>query len=194
MAKEFSNLKPGVKIPPQDIEAEKSALGSLLMDKDAIIKVADFLRAEDFYKQNHQEIYLAIESLFSKGEPIDLISISSILKGNNKLENIGGVAYLTELINTVPTASHVLSYAKIVQKKRILRDLIVAGEDITLLGYNEAQEADKLLDEAGISSAAPHCSQSALIKAEKPLAGLVGAANLISSPGFITLIVPGPIS
>lgn len=148
MAKEFSNLKPGVKIPPQDIEAEKSALGSLLMDKDAIIKVADFLRAEDFYKQNHQEIYLAVETLFSKGEPIDLISISSVLKGNNKLEQIGGVAYLTELINTVPTASHVSSYAKIVQKKRILRDLIVAGQDITLLGFNEAQEADKLLDEA----------------------------------------------
>ncbi len=148
MAKEFSNLKPGVKVPPQDIEAEKSALGSLMMDKDAIIKVADFLRPEDFYKKSHELIYQAAEYLFSKGEPIDLISISSKLKEKNQLEEVGGIGYLTELINTVPTASHILSYAKMVQKKRILRDLIQAGQDITLLGYEEAQEADQLLDSA----------------------------------------------
>jgi len=148
MAKEFSNLAPGTKVPPQDIEAEKSTLGSLMMDKDAIIKVADFLRAEDFYKQSHQAIYQVIEALFNKGEPIDLISVSSKLKELNKLESVGGVAYLTELINTVPTASHIHAYAKIVQKKRILRDLIAAGQEITLLGYDEAEESDMLLDEA----------------------------------------------
>jgi replicative DNA helicase len=148
MVKEFSNHKTGVKIPPQDIEAEKSALGSLMIDKDAIIKVADFLRAEDFYKKNHQIIYQVIETLFGKGEPIDLISVSSKLKETNQLEEAGGVAYLTELINLVPTASHILTYAKIVQKKRILRDLIQAGEDITLMGYDEAQDPDYLLDTA----------------------------------------------
>ncbi|MFA5013066.1 MAG: replicative DNA helicase, partial [Candidatus Paceibacterota bacterium] len=148
MKGDFSNLKPGTKLPPQDIEAERSTLGALMIDKDAVIKVADFLRADDFYKKSHQLVYQAMEDLFNKGEPIDLISVSSRLKENNKLEDVGGVAYLTELINTVPTASHILTYAKMVQKKRILRDLIQAGEEIALLGYEEAEEADGLLDRA----------------------------------------------
>ncbi len=144
MNKETSSLK----IPPQDIEAEKSLLGSLMLDKEAITKIADILRREDLYKTNHQHIYQAMEDLFTAGEPIDLISVSSKLKERNQLENIGGNTYLTELINTVPTASHVLTYAKIVQKKRILRDLIEAGSDIGLMGYREEQETDELLDSA----------------------------------------------
>lgn len=147
MAEDFSTNK-NIKIPPQDIEAEKSLLGSLMIDKDAIIKIADFLHADDFYKKGHQQIYQVIEELFSKGEPIDLISVSSRLKEKDQLEKVGGVAYLTELVNTVPTASHVSTYAKIVQKKRILRDLISAGEDIVLMGYEESEEADDLLDSA----------------------------------------------
>jgi len=148
MTEDSSTQKKNIKVPPQDIEAEKSLLGSLMIDKDAIIKIADFLHADDFYKQSHSKIYQVIEDLFSKGEPVDLISISSKLKEKDQLENIGGVAYLTELINTVPTASHVSTYAKIVQKKRILRDLINAGEDIVLMGYEESEEADELLDGA----------------------------------------------
>lgn len=148
MAGDFSTQKKGIRVPPQDIEVEKSLLGSLMIDKDAIIKIADFFRTEDFYKKNHQEIYQAIEELFSKSEPIDLISVSSRLKEKNKLEQVGGVGYLTELVNTVPTASHVSAYAKIVQKKRILRDLINAGEDIVLMGFEEAEEANDLLDNA----------------------------------------------
>jgi len=144
MSNEISNLK----IPPQDIEAEKSLLGSLMLDKEAITKVADILHSEDFYKRNHQYIYQVIEELFIKGEPIDLISVSSRLKEKNQLENIGGTAYLTELINTVPTASHVATYAKIVQKKRILRDLIEAGGEIALMGYKEEEDSDDLLDGA----------------------------------------------
>jgi len=119
-----------------------------MLDKDAIVKVADFLRADDFYKKIHQDIYQAIEDLFSKGEPIDLISVASRLREKDKLEEIGGIAYLTELANTVPTASHVSTYARIVQKKRILRDLIQAGEEITLMGYEEQEDADELLDDA----------------------------------------------
>jgi len=147
MAEEFSTNKR-IKVPPQDIEAEKSLLGSLMIDKDAIIKIADFLHADDFYKRNHEQIYQVIEDLFSRGEPVDLISVSSRLKEKEQLEQVGGVAYLTELINTVPTASHVSTYAKIVQKKRILRDLINAGEDIVLMGYEESEESDDLLDGA----------------------------------------------
>jgi replicative DNA helicase len=144
MSSENTNLK----VPPQDIEAEKSLLGSLMLDKEAITKVADILHAEDFYKRNHQYIYQVVEDLFTRGEPIDLISVSSKLKERNQLENMGGTAYLTELINTVPTASHVMTYAKIVQKKRILRDLISAGTEISLMGYEEENESDDLLDSA----------------------------------------------
>jgi replicative DNA helicase len=144
----MSNKSSQVRLPPQDTEAEKSLLGSLMLDKDAIIKVADILHAEDFYKPGHSEIYKAIEDLFTRGEPIDLISVSSKLKEQNDLEKIGGLAYLTELINCVPTASHVLTYAKIVQKKRVLRDLIGAGQDIAVMGYEEEQDADHLLDRA----------------------------------------------
>ncbi len=144
MKGDFSNAK----LPPQDIEAEKSLLGSLMLDKEAITKVADILHTEDFYKKNHQQIYQVIEELFARGEPIDLISVSSRLKEKNQLEDVGGTSYLTELINTVPTASHVSTYAKIVQKKRILRDLIQAGEEISVMGYDEENDADELLDSA----------------------------------------------
>ena len=136
------------KIPPQNIEAEKSLLGSLMLDKNAIIKVADFLQPRDFYKGIHQEIYSAMQALFEKTEPIDLLSVSACLKEKEKLAEIGGNAYLTELINAVPTAAHVLNYAKIVQKKRILRDMIEASYDIGLMGYKEMEDVDELLDQA----------------------------------------------
>ena len=143
MNTEFAN-----KVPPHDLEAEMSVLGSLMLDKDAIIKVADFLRPEDFYYKKHEDIYRVMEELFSQGEPIDIISVSSKLKAKNLLEKIGGAAYLTELINVVPTASHIITYGKIVQKKRILRDLISAGQDISLSGYEEEKESEDLLDNA----------------------------------------------
>lgn len=136
------------KLPPQNIEAEKSLLGSLMLDKNAIVKVADFLQPRDFYKGIHQEIYSVMQNLFERTEPIDLLSVSAGLKERDKLKGIGGNAYLTELINTVPTATHVLNYAKIVQKKRILRDLIEASYDIGLMGYKEDEDVDGLLDQA----------------------------------------------
>ena len=136
------------KLPPQNIEAETSLLGSLLLDKNAIVKVVDFLQIRDFYKKTHQDIYEAAVELFEKGEPIDLLSVSNRLKDKNVLENVGGNAYLTELVNSVPTASHVLNYAKIVQRKRVLRDLIEASHDIEAMGYNESEDTDVLMDQA----------------------------------------------
>lgn len=136
------------KLPPQSLEAEQSLLGCLLLDKNAIIKVADFIAPRDFYKKSHREVYGAILYLFEKGEPIDLLSISNRLKEKNILEEIGGASFLTELINSVPTASHVLSYAKIVQRKRILRDLIEASQDIGFMAYNEMEDINVLLDKA----------------------------------------------
>lgn len=134
------------KFPPQNIEVEKSLLGCLMIDPQAIYKVADFLNSEDFYKIAHQKIYSAIIDLFSKRTPIDLLNVSNRLKEKKEFEEIGENSYLISLINTVPTAAHVLDYAKIVQQKRILRDLISASHEIGEMGFNEQEDVDFLLD------------------------------------------------
>jgi replicative DNA helicase len=136
------------KMPPQNVEAEKSLLGSLMIDKDAIVKVVDFLQSRDFYKNNHKTIYEAMQVLFERNEIIDFLSLSSRLQEKDKLEEIGGKAYLTELVNSVPSALHVLDYAKIVQRKRILRDLIQSSYEIGQMGFNEEEDVDVLLDKA----------------------------------------------
>jgi len=143
MAKELPE-----KVPPHSIEAEKSLLGCLMLDKNAVIKVIDFIKPADFYHTHHQEIYQACQELFERGEPIDLLSVANRLKEKDKLKEIGGHAYLTELINCIPTATNVLHYAKIVQKNKILRDLIEVGSEIALMGYNETDDAEILLDQA----------------------------------------------
>ena len=136
------------KLPPQNNEAEQCLLGCLMLDKDSIVKVVDTIKSEDFYKGIHQDIYQVMSDLYEKSEPIDILSISSKLKERNRLEDIGGVAYLTSLINTVPTATHVANYAKIVRQKKILRDLISASQDIGLSAFDESEEVDVLLDKA----------------------------------------------
>jgi replicative DNA helicase len=136
------------KLPPQSIEAERSLLGCLLLDKDAIFKVADFLSPDDFYRGIHQTIYSVCLELFQKGEPIDLLSVSNRLAEKNLLEEIGGRAYLTELINSVPTPAHSFHYAKIIHRKRILRDLISASQDIGQMAFDETEDIDTLLDKA----------------------------------------------
>src|SRR3989338_10180568 len=111
------------KLPPQNLEAEKSLLGSLLLDKEAINRVADFLETQDFYSRNHQIIYDHILKLYERREPIDLLSLTNVLKDSKKLTEIGGASYLTTLINSVPTAAHAVNYAKIIERKKILRDM-----------------------------------------------------------------------
>lgn len=150
MAKDtYTNFKGLVnKVPPQNIEAEKCLLGSLMIDPQGVIKVADFLTAEDFYQASHQQIYQAILDLFSKKQTVDILSASNRLKEKKQLEDIGGAAYLSSLVNLVPTASHILEYAKIVQQKRILRNLIAVSQDIDQMGYNEEEDVDVLLDRA----------------------------------------------
>ncbi len=143
-----SNSELPEKLPPQSIEAEKGVLGCLMLDKSAIVKVADFLQPEDFYRKSHQNIYAACVELFKKSEPIDVLSVANRLKEKNLLEEIGGNSYLTELINSVPTPHHVLNYAKIVYRKRVLRDLIDASHEIAHLGYSESEDIDTLLDQA----------------------------------------------
>ncbi|RJQ13635.1 replicative DNA helicase [Candidatus Parcubacteria bacterium] len=136
------------KLPPQNIEAEQSVLGALMLDKEAIGKVADFLTPRDFYRTAHQAIFELMLELYEKREPIDVLSTSNRLREKKQLEEVGGLSYLTELVNTVPTAAHVVHYAKIIQRKRILRDLIEASNEISLLAYQEHADIDVLLDEA----------------------------------------------
>jgi len=137
--------KDELKIPPQDLEAESSVLGSLLLESDAIIKVADFLSAEDFYHPPHQIIYQTILDLFNKNKPVDLLSVKTELKEKKLLKNIGGVDYLTELINSVPTAAHLNYYANVVKEKRIRRELIKASSEITEKAF-EPENLETLLD------------------------------------------------
>ncbi len=136
------------KLPPQNIDAEKSLLGAILIDRESINKVADFLKPADFYVRGHQIIYEAALSLFDKREPIDLLSLSNKLDEMKLLEEAGGIGYITSLTNSVPSASHIASYAKIVQRKKMLRDMIDAAHHILNLGYTEDDDVDNLLDDA----------------------------------------------
>src|SRR3990167_7609892 len=137
-----------LRMPPQNVEAEMSALGSLMLDRDAIFKVADFLKPLDFYKSAHREIYEAMLDIFSHREPIDVLSVTARLREKGRMEEVGGSAYITSLVNVVPTATHVAHYASIVRRKRLLRDLIEASSYIAQLGYKEAEDVDVLIDEA----------------------------------------------
>jgi len=136
------------KIPPQNLEAESSTLGSLLIDKDAIIKIADILDASDFYKDNNGAIFETMMELYEQRTPIDILSLSSRLQEKGILERIGGHTYLTELANNIPSSSHVLHYAKIVQRKSTLRKLLQAASEITNLGFQETEDVENLMDEA----------------------------------------------
>src|SRR3989344_1365970 len=136
------------KLPPQNIEAEKSVLGSILIDKESIEKVIDILRPEDFYTGQHQMIYKSMLELVEKNEPIDILTLTNKLEENGGIENIGGPAYLTSLLSVIPTSAHILNYAKIVHRKKILRDLIDSAYRILELGHQEDESIDKILDQA----------------------------------------------
>lgn len=136
------------KIPPQNLEAEASLLGALLIDPDAIVKVADIVFEQDFYDIKHQLIYSAIKKLYESHSPIDVLTLADELKNRGNLEKVGGASYLTELTNFVPTAAHVNQYAEIVASKSLRRRLIKASHDITNFGYNEGEDLRGLIEQA----------------------------------------------
>ncbi len=136
------------RIPPQNLEAEQAVLGSLLIDKDAIIKIADIIGPADFYRDINATIFEAMQDLYEHHEPIDVVSLSNRLEDKKKLELVGGMAALTALANVVPTASNVVNYANIVQRKATLRRLLQAASEITSIGFKEADDVDELLDKA----------------------------------------------
>ncbi|MFA6159940.1 MAG: replicative DNA helicase [Parcubacteria group bacterium] len=147
MAKNISSNND-LKIPPQNIEAERSVLGALMLDKDAVIKIANLVRLGDFYRDDHNIIYEAMMELYEQREPIDVLSLSNRLEEKKLLDKIGGSSYLTELVNSVPSSSNIAHYAKVVQKKSTLRKLIITASEIVELGYREEEDVEKILDSA----------------------------------------------
>lgn len=134
--------------PPQNTDAEASLLGAILIDSDAVVKIADIINVEDFYDPKHARIYEATSALYEKHSPIDVLTLSDQLKSNGLLDMVGGAAYLTELTNYVPTAAHVEQYAEIVAQKAVRRRLIKASQDITGISYDESKELRDLIEEA----------------------------------------------
>lgn len=137
-----------LRIPPHNLEAEKSVIGSIMIEKNALLKIADLIYPEDFYYDVHGIIYGGMLELFAKRSPIDLLTVQNWLKDNGKLDEVGGQSYLEELCNEVLTASHVYQYALIVKQKSTLRKLITAGTNVASLGYKEEEEVDDLVDQA----------------------------------------------
>ena len=136
------------RLPPQSIEAEQSVLGALLIDRDAVIEVADFLRPQDFYRQAHGTIYEAIVELYERREPVDIVTVSEALERKEALDQVGGAAYLTSLINLTPTAVNAVYYAKIVERKAVLRNLIGAAGKIAGIGYDDQADVGEAIDRA----------------------------------------------
>ena len=136
------------KIPPQNIDAERALLGSIMTRPDVIYDVVDVVSGKSFYSDRHKIIYETMLELFSKSQPIDLLSMASRLKEKELLERAGGNLYLTELLGSVPSAANAKHYAEIVQRKFMMRQLIMAAENITSLGYDEAQDMAEVLDRA----------------------------------------------
>ncbi len=133
---------------PQSADAEASLLGSLIIDSDAFLKVGDTLKPEDFFTDQHKIIFRAMSSLHDKRSPIDVLTLSEQLKKADQLGMVGGVSYLTELTNFVPTAAHVEQYAQIVAEKSIRRRLISASQNIASIGHDENKSLQELIEEA----------------------------------------------
>jgi len=139
---------PEIKVPPHNEEAEICILGAILIDKDAIVNVAEFLRAEHFYNPNHSSIYQAFLELYEERQPIDIITLKEKLKTKKLLSKVGGTGYLTELVNAVPTAAHVEQYAKIVKDNYTKRELISSAGKIAEEAFGEEGQAAEILDKA----------------------------------------------
>lgn len=147
MAESYQKIDT-VRMPPQSLEAEAALLGSLLIDKEAIWRVVDYIEPKDFYKASHRMIFEAALEVLAQREAIDVLSVSNRLKEKNQLDEIGGMGYLTSLVNTVPTASNASHYARLIHRKRIHRDLIEASHRIAELGYKEDGDLESVLDDA----------------------------------------------
>ncbi|MEG0970233.1 MAG: replicative DNA helicase [Acidaminococcaceae bacterium] len=136
------------RIPPQNIEAEQAVLGAMMLDKEAISKATELLVAEDFYRQDHRVLFGAIVELFNKNQPVDMVTVTEVLKREGKLEDIGGIQFITYLANAVPTAANVSYHAKIVSEKALLRQMIGVATQIASKGYEADEDVATILDDA----------------------------------------------
>ena len=136
------------RVPPQNIEAEQAVLGAMLIDKEAIAKATELLSADDFYREAHRVIFSAMLELYNKNEAVDMVTVTEILKRDNKLEDIGGIAYITSLANVVLTAANVKYHAEIVAEKSVLRQLVRVSTEIAAMGYEANDDVGTLLDTA----------------------------------------------
>ena len=136
------------KVPPHDIEAEQAVLGCMLTDKDSVIDAIEVLKEDAFYREDNKAIFGAILNLYSKSEPIDLITVKAELVENGNFERVGGLEYIATLPEKVPTTSNVQKYIKIVDEKWMLRSLVNAANELISLGYNETEDVDMLMDMA----------------------------------------------
>lgn len=139
---------PAGKIPPQNVDAEMSLLGAVLIDEEVLADITEHVKPKDFYDKRHAVVFDAIMRLYEKNKPVDLLTLTDELKRKNELDDIGGSAYLTELTNYVPTAAHAESYAEIVAQKAVRRRLIKASGEISELGYDEQTTTQELLQQA----------------------------------------------
>jgi replicative DNA helicase len=137
-----------LKVPPHSIEAEQSVIGSVLIDKEAVFKIIEEIRPEDFYREEHRAIMTAIFKLTFNDKPVDIVSVAEELKNASKLDFAGGISYLARLADSVPNSANSEYYAKVVKSKSLMRQLIQAGAEISELGFNEATDIDTLIDVA----------------------------------------------
>jgi len=136
------------KVPPQNLDAESSVLGGILLENEAVNQVLELLRPEDFYRESHRKVFRAIVELSDRSDPVDLITLSDFLKSRGELEAVGGTAYLASLADFVPTAANISHYARIVREKSILRSLISTATEIATRGYEEQGNVEEFLDSA----------------------------------------------
>lgn len=144
----YDEAPTGGRVPPQDLNAEKSLLGALLLSDASFPDVLELVRPADFYDQRHRQIYTAFVSLYDHHRPIDLLTVTSELKNNGTLKAVGGAPYLTDLTNFVPAATHAVGYAQLIQNCAIRRRLIQAGTEIAEQAYSPTNEVDELLGRA----------------------------------------------
>lgn len=137
-----------LRVPPHNEEAERSVLGAVLLDKDAMIKIGDMLHATDFYENRHQTIYAAMLQLFDQHKPIDPVTLTNALESAKKIKEVGGAAYIAELSGQIASSANIVQYAEIIAHKSTLRRLIYASAEIHELGFAEDQEIAKILDTA----------------------------------------------
>jgi replicative DNA helicase len=143
-----SDSNDKIRIPPQFLEGERAILGGILLDNDALPKVIAVLSPGDFYREAHRVLFDTIIELFNRNEPVDWLTLTAVLKANGRLELVGGVPFLTELIDAVPSAANILHYTQVVKEKAILRQMISASNEISTRCYEEHSSIDDFLDEA----------------------------------------------